>query len=113
MKRPGDLVITGHHALAFRALEPAPAAPLCGRILPELEPALASRDALATLDALILHDRADNKLPVAWAERADAWLQRPGVPHRLQLHDAGHELTASMQADVLDWLGAGQRRWNR
>jgi phospholipase/carboxylesterase len=101
MKRPGDLVITGHHALAFRALEPAPAAPLCGRILPELEPALASRDAVATLDALILHDRAD------------AWLQRPGVPHRLQLHDAGHELTASMQADVLDWFGAGQRRRNR
>jgi hypothetical protein len=85
MKRPGDLVITGHHALAFRALEPAP----------------ASRDALATLDALILHDRAD------------AWLQRPGVPHRQQLHDAGHELTASMQADVLDWFGAGQRRRNR
>ena len=86
---------------------------LCGRILPELEPVLASRDALATLDGLILHGRADNKLPVAWAERADAWLQRLGVPHRLQLHDAGHELTASMQADFLDWFGAGQRRWNQ
>lgn len=86
---------------------------LCGRILPELEPMLASRDALATLDGLILHGRADNKLPVAWAERADAWLQRLGVPHRLRLHAAGHELSAAMQADFLAWFAGGQQRWNR
>ena len=86
---------------------------LCGRILPELEPALASRDQLATLDALIIHGRADNKLPVAWAERADAWLQRLGVPHRLQLHAAGHEFNAAMQTDFLDWFGAARQRWNQ
>lgn len=86
---------------------------LCGRILPELESALASRDALATLDGLIIHGRADNKLPVAWAERADAWLQRLGVPHRLQLHNAGHEFTPAMQADFLDWFGAARQRWNQ
>lgn len=86
---------------------------LCGRILPELEPVLAPRDRLATLDALIVHGRTDNKLPLAWAERADAWLQRLGVPHALRLHDAGHELTAAMQADFLDWFGAAHRRWNR
>jgi phospholipase/carboxylesterase len=86
---------------------------LCGRILPELEPALASRDALATLDGLIIHGRADNKLPLAWAERADAWLQRLGVPHRLQLHAAGHEFTPAMQADFLDWFGAARQRWNQ
>jgi phospholipase/carboxylesterase len=86
---------------------------LCGRILPELEPALASRDALATLDALIIHGRADDKLPVAWAERADAWLQRLGVPHRLQLHAAGHEFNPAMQADFLDWFGAARQRWNQ
>jgi phospholipase/carboxylesterase len=86
---------------------------LCGRILPELEPALASRDALATLDGLIIHGRTDSKLPVAWAERADAWLQRLGVPHRLQLHAAGHEFTPAMQADFLDWFGAARQRWNQ
>jgi phospholipase/carboxylesterase len=86
---------------------------LCGRILPELEPALASRDALATLDALIIHGRADDKLPVAWAERADGWLQRLGVPHRLQLHAAGHEFNPAMQADFLDWFGAARQRWNQ
>jgi phospholipase/carboxylesterase len=86
---------------------------LCGRILPEIEPVLAARDQLATLDALIIHGRADNKLPVAWAERADAWLQRLGVPHRLQLHAAGHEFTAAMQADFLAWFEAGQQRWKQ
>jgi phospholipase/carboxylesterase len=86
---------------------------LCGRILPELQPALASRDALATLDALIIHGRADDKLPVAWAERADGWLQRLGVPHRLQLHAAGHEFNPAMQADFLDWFGAARQRWNQ
>lgn len=86
---------------------------LCGRILPELEPALASREALATLDGLVVHGRSDDKLPVAWAERADAWLQRLGVPHRLRLHAAGHELSAAMQADFIDWFGARQQRWNQ
>lgn len=86
---------------------------LCGRILPELEPALAPLAQLATLDALILHGRANTKLPVAWAERADAWLQRLGVPHRLQLHAAGHAFTPAMQADFLDWFGAARQRWNR
>ena len=61
----------------------------------------------------IIHGRADNKLPVAWAERADAWLQRLGVPHRLQLYAAGHEFTPAMQADFLDWFGAGEQRWNQ
>ena len=84
---------------------------LCGRILPELEPALAPRNQLATLDALIVHGRADDKLPLAWAERADAWLQRLGVPHELRLHDAGHEFTPTMQADVLQWFGSARQRW--
>jgi len=86
---------------------------LCGRILPEIEPMLAPREQLSTLDALIVHGRGDDKLPVAWAERADAWLQALDVPHVLRLHDAGHELTTAMEADFLDWFGGAQRRWNQ
>ena len=86
---------------------------LCGRILPELEPVLAPRDQLATLDALVVHGRADDKLPLAWAERADAWLQRLGVPHVLRLHDAGHELTPAMRGDFLEWFGSARQRWNQ
>lgn len=85
----------------------------CGRILPELAPALAPRSALATLDGLVMHGRADDKLPVAWAERADAWLTELGVPHRTLLHTAGHELTAAMQTDLLAWFNGAERRWMR
>lgn len=86
---------------------------VCGRILPEIEPVLAPREQLATLDALIVHGRVDDKLPVAWAERAEAWLQRLGVPHALRLHDAGHELNAAMEADFLVWFAGAQQRWNK
>lgn len=86
---------------------------LCGRILPEIEPALGPRDALAMLHALVVHGRDDDKLPVAWAERADTWLRDLGVPHVLRLHEAGHELTTAMLQDFLAWFGDDARRWNR
>lgn len=80
---------------------------LCGRILPELEPALASTEELAGLQALVVHGRKDGKLPVGWAQRADDWLARLGVARRLRIHDAGHELTPAMQQDFLQWLDEG------
>lgn len=80
---------------------------LCGRILPEIEPRLGAREALSRLSALIVHGRHDDKLPVDWAHRADAWLQRLGVPHALRLHEAGHELTPAMASDFLDWCASG------
>lgn len=54
---------------------------LSGRILPETEPQLASRTALASIHAFIGHGRHDTKLTVDWAHRADAWLTELGVPH--------------------------------
>ncbi|NUS38616.1 MAG: phospholipase [Lysobacter sp.] len=84
---------------------------LCGRILPEIAPRLGPREALARLHALVVHGRGDDKLPVAWAERADAWLADLGVPHVLRLHDAGHALTAAMRADFLDWFAAPKQPW--
>ena len=80
---------------------------LCGRILPEIEPVLGEREALAKLCALVVHGRGDDKLPVDWAHRADAWLRALGVPHVLRLHDAGHELTPAMARDFLEWFEAG------
>lgn len=86
---------------------------LCGRILPEIEPSLGPGKAVSALDALIVHGRLDEKLPVVWAERADAWLQRLGVPRALRLHDAGHALTPAMVDDFVEWFEAARRRWNR
>lgn len=76
---------------------------LSGRILPELEPQLAPAGQLARIDALIAHGREDAKLPVQWAERADAWLTRLGVPHRTLLYPGGHGIAEPMARDFLDW----------
>jgi phospholipase/carboxylesterase len=77
---------------------------LSGRILPELEPLLAPREDLARVHALIAHGRDDDKLPVAWAERAEAWLQRLGVPHALRLYPGGHGIGEAMARDFIHWI---------
>ncbi|MGN7984388.1 alpha/beta hydrolase [Burkholderia sp. 22313] len=79
---------------------------LCGRILPEIDPLIASRDALSAIHALVMHGRFDDKLPVAWADTADAKLTSLGVAHETRLYDAGHELTAQMAGDFSRWVGA-------
>ena len=78
---------------------------LCGRILPEIEPKLAPPEQLARLRAFIAHGLHDPTLPVDWALRADAWLDRLSVPHTLRLYDAAHAVVPAMEADVLAWLG--------
>ncbi|WP_175716908.1 alpha/beta hydrolase [Burkholderia anthina] len=79
---------------------------LCGRILPEIDPLIAPRDALRPLHALVMHGRFDDKLPVAWADTADAKLTALGVAHDTRLYDAGHELTAQMARDFGRWVDA-------
>ncbi|AKM04299.1 alpha/beta hydrolase [Burkholderia pyrrocinia] len=77
---------------------------LCGRILPEIDPLIAPRDALRPLHALIVHGRFDDKLPVAWADTAHAKLTALGVAHDTRLYAAGHELTPEMAADFGKWV---------
>lgn len=79
---------------------------LSGRILPELESRLAPRERLTRVHALVAHGRDDEKLPVAWAERADGWLQELGVPHALCLYPGGHGIGEAMARDFLDWTDA-------
>ncbi len=84
---------------------------LAGRILPEIEPRLAGREALATLRGYVAHGLHDDKLPVAWARRADAWLEALGVAHVTRLHAGGHALDPEMRAGFLAWLAAwGEER---
>lgn len=84
---------------------------LCGRIMPELDPMIAGRDATAHLQALVMHGRQDEVLPSEWAERAACRLHELGVAHELRLHDAGHELDARMQDDLIAWATADERPW--
>lgn len=77
---------------------------LSGRILPELEPHLATRERLAHLRAFVGHGEHDHTLPVLWAERADQWLTDLGVEHITRHYPIGHEISPAMHADFLEWL---------
>ena len=79
---------------------------LSGRILPEIEPKLAPRDALAKLEVFVAHGRFDNKLPIEWADRSDRWLTALGIHHQTRQYPIGHELTAEVAADFNRWLEA-------
>jgi phospholipase/carboxylesterase len=79
---------------------------LSGRILPELEPHLASRERLTTLKAFVGHGEQDNTLPVTWAHRSDKLLTELGVPHSLHLYPMGHGISPAIHADFLSWLAA-------
>ncbi|MBS1210395.1 MAG: putative esterase [Proteobacteria bacterium] len=76
---------------------------LSGRILPELDAHLASRERLANLRAFISHGEYDSKLPVFWAQRASEQLDALGVTHVVNRYPADHELSPAMQADFLAW----------
>jgi phospholipase/carboxylesterase len=77
---------------------------LSGRILPELEPHLASKERLATLRGFIAHGEYDSKLPVTWAQRSDRLLNDLGVAHLTRLYPIDHEISATMQTDFREWL---------
>ena len=79
---------------------------LSGRILPELKPHLASPAQLAHLRAFIGHGTHDSKLPLHWAERADAWLKELGVEHALHRYPMDHGINAEMHQDFVDWIAA-------
>ena len=77
---------------------------LSGRILPELAPRIGAREALASLSGFISHGLQDSVLPVAWAERSDAWLTELGVAFQSRRYPAGHEITVEMARDFRAWV---------
>lgn len=77
---------------------------LSGRILPELEPHIADREALQSLSAFVAHGLEDGKLPVSWAHKADTWLTQLDVTHQTHLYNMEHEITAEEMSDFTLWL---------
>lgn len=78
---------------------------LSGRILPEITPLIAPGPALAHLQGLVLHGEADDRLPVAWAERSAELLQALGIACEQRRYGAGHEVTPAMAGDFAAWVG--------
>lgn len=79
---------------------------LSGRILPELEPMIASRERLAKLKGFVGHGEYDSKLPVQWAQKSDAWLTTLSVDHELRLYPIDHTINAQMHHDFIRWIAA-------
>jgi phospholipase/carboxylesterase len=79
---------------------------LAGRLLPEIAPLVAPRERLRGLDALLVHGRDDEVLPVDGAREAARALEALGVRVELQVHPGGHELTAAMEEAAGAWLSA-------
>jgi phospholipase/carboxylesterase len=77
---------------------------LSGRILPELEPVIASQERLAQLKAFVGHGEYDSKLPVQWAQKSDTWLTALGVAHDLHLYPIDHTINAQMHQDFIRWI---------
>jgi phospholipase/carboxylesterase len=77
---------------------------LCGRILPQIEPLIASEAARHQLSALILHGTLDQTLPIEWADKSSVWLNKLGVPLEDKRYEAPHELTPAMIQDTVHWV---------
>ena len=109
---PANTVIAGFSQGGIMSASVALSAPesvtgfglLSGRILPELEPHLASGKQLATLKAFVSHGEQDPVLPVTWAHRSDALLTQLGVAHDYHLYPMDHGISDDMHADFLSWL---------
>jgi predicted esterase len=54
---------------------------------------------------IVAHGRFDDKLPLAWAERAHQWLDKLQVSHRVEIYAMGHELCEQEVVDFRGWLG--------
>ena len=94
-----SVALTAPHQVAGFAV-------LSGRILPELEPRLASPNALAHLKSFIGHGELDSKLPVHWAHRSEQWLTALGVHPVVRLYPIDHGVSAEMHHDFLQWLAS-------
>lgn len=77
---------------------------LSGRILPEIEPMLATSAELSKLNALIAHGELDDTLPVSWAQRSEIWLVDLGVPFQSRRYPAGHQITQEVAQDLFVWV---------
>ena len=78
-----------------------------GRLFPELRRRAAPREALARLDALVLHGVDDPVIPVERGQEIRDALE-PLLGDRLVYaeHEAGHEITPASLDDVAWWLRA-------
>lgn len=77
---------------------------LSGRILPEIQTQLASRERLAHLQAFIAHGQLDTTLPPQWADKSDTLLKTLGLAHHSHRYPVGHRISSEMAGDFSAWI---------
>ena len=84
----------------------AGAALMSGRILPEIQPLIASNEELTGLPFLVVHGTADMVLPISHGRASRQLLS--SLPVELTYHEyrMGHEVSQESLADVAAWLSA-------
>jgi phospholipase/carboxylesterase len=79
---------------------------MSGRILPEIQPLIASNEELSGLPFLVVHGTADMVLPISYGHASRQLLS--SLPVELTYHEyrIGHEVSQESLADVTAWLSA-------
>jgi phospholipase/carboxylesterase len=79
---------------------------MSGRILPEIQPLIASNEELTGLPFLVVHGTADMVLPISHGRASRQLLS--SLPVELTYHEyrMGHEVSQESLADVTAWLSA-------
>lgn len=79
---------------------------MSGRILPEIQPLVAQRDALVGLPLLVIHGTEDRVLPIAHGRASRDMLASLPVALTYEEFPMGHEITAESFALLNRWLSA-------
>jgi len=79
---------------------------MSGRILPEIQPLIASNEELSGLPFLVVHGTADMVLPISYGRASRQLLS--SLPVELTYHEyrMGHEVSQESLAEVTAWLSA-------
>jgi phospholipase/carboxylesterase len=79
---------------------------MSGRVLPEIQPLIASNEELTGLPFLVVHGTADMVLPISYGRASRQLLS--SLPVKLTYHEyrMGHEVSQESLADVTAWLSA-------
>lgn len=79
---------------------------MSGRVLPEIQPLIASNEELTGRPFLVVHGTADMVLPISYGRASRQLLST--LPVKLTYHEyrMGHEVSQESLADVTAWLSA-------
>jgi phospholipase/carboxylesterase len=77
---------------------------MSGRILPEIQPLIASHEELAGFPFLVVHGTADMVLPISYGRASRELLSSLPVDLTYHEYPMGHEVNQASLSDVTAWL---------